>query len=76
MKEVTIRLNSTTDIKEFVNLTNMCSGSVTAYSGKYVVDAKSVMGIFSLDLSTPIKIEIDGDIPDEVKTGMTKFIEM
>lgn len=76
MKEVTIRLNSTTDIKEFVNLTNMCLGSVTAYSGKYVVDAKSVMGIFSLDLSTPIKIEIDGDIPDEVKTGMTKFIEM
>lgn len=76
MRETVIRLNSTTDIKEFVDLTNMCEGNVTAYSGKYIVDAKSVMGIFSLDLSTPIKIEIDGEVPAEVKEGMKKFIEL
>ena len=74
MKEILVKLNSTTDIKDFVELTNVCEGNVTVYSGKYVVDGKSVMGIFSLDLSTPIKVEIDGAIPDKVKVGMKKFI--
>lgn len=74
MKEILVKLNSTTDIKDFVELTNVCEGSVTVYSGKYVVDGKSVMGIFSLDLSTPIKVEIEGLIPDKVKVGMKKFI--
>lgn len=74
MKEILVKINSTTDIKEFVELTNMCEGNVTVYSGRYVVDGKSVMGIFSLDLSTPTKVEIEGTIPDRVKAGMKKFI--
>ena len=43
-------------------------------SGHYAVSAKSVMALFSLDLSKPLRVEFYGDIPYEVREGMTKFI--
>ncbi|MBO5930519.1 MAG: HPr family phosphocarrier protein [Clostridia bacterium] len=61
MKTFNILLNSINDIKAFVNIVNKYSFDVDLTSGRYVVDAKSIMGIFSLDLSKPIKVDIHSE---------------
>lgn len=53
-------LNSMEKVKEFVNLMSDIDGNIDLVSGRYVVDAKSILGIFSLDLSKPIHIEFNG----------------
>ncbi len=52
-----IMLKSINDVKDFVNIVNKYDFDVDLTSGRYIVDAKSIMGIFSLDLSKPIKVE-------------------
>ena len=62
MRKITIRLQSINDVKEFVRIVNEYPHDVDLASGRYVVDAKSIMGIFSLDLTRPIDVEIhNGD---------------
>ena len=61
MKTFNIMLSSINDVKNFVNIVNRYSFDIDLVSGRYVVDAKSIMGIFSLDLSKPIKVEIHSD---------------
>ena len=51
-----IRLKSIDDIKKFVSAVSGCAYDVDMMSGRYQVDAKSIMGIFSLDLSSPVKV--------------------
>ena len=52
-----IMLSSINDVKDFVNIVSKYDFDVDLVSGRYVVDAKSIMGIFSLDLSKPIEAE-------------------
>ena len=68
MKTIQISLNSIDKVKSFVNEINKFDFDFDLVSGRYVIDAKSIMGIFSLDLSTPIDLNIhaDGDKLDEV----------
>lgn len=66
MKKVSVKLNDSTLIKAFVNIINKYSFEMDLKSGRYVVDAKSILGIFSLDLSTNIDLEIHSDNEDEV----------
>lgn len=61
MKTFNIALKSINDVKDFVNFVNKYDFDVDLSSGRYVVDAKSIMGIFSLDLSKPIKVEVHTD---------------
>jgi len=61
MKSFNIMLKSINDVKDFVNIVNKYDFDVDLSSGRYVVDAKSIMGIFSLDLSKPIKVEVHAD---------------
>jgi len=61
MKTFNILLGSINDIKTFVNIVNKYEFDVDLTSGRYVIDAKSIMGIFSLDLSKPIKVDIHAD---------------
>ncbi len=72
MKTFNIMLKSINDVKDFVNLVNKYDFDVDLTSGRYIVDAKSIMGIFSLDLSKPIKVETHAENADvffaEVKT--------
>jgi len=65
MKTFNIMLKSINDVKEFVNIVNRYEFDVDMTSGRYVVDAKSIMGIFSLDLSKPIKVEVHSDDCDK-----------
>jgi phosphotransferase system HPr-like phosphotransfer protein len=57
MKAFNISLKSIGEVKDFVNIVNKYDFDIDLTSGRYVVDAKSIMGIFSLDLSKPIKVE-------------------
>lgn len=59
MKEMKVKLYSVEDVKDFVNIMGSIEGAVLLYGGRYIVDAKSIMGIFSLDISSPLKLEIE-----------------
>lgn len=59
MIETIIKFNTTNDISRFVAMTNKYSHNIYLHSGRYIVDGKSIMGIYSLDWSKPIKIEVD-----------------
>ena len=61
MKTVTISLNSIDKVKSFVNDVTKFDTDFDLVSGRYVIDAKSIMGIFSLDLSNPINLNIHSD---------------
>lgn len=61
MKELRIMLNTIEDVKDFVNITNRYEFDCDLVSGRYAVDAKSIMGIFSLDLEKPVNMVIRGD---------------
>jgi phosphotransferase system HPr-like phosphotransfer protein len=61
MKTVQISLNSIDKVKSFVNDLMKFDTDFDLVSGRYVVDAKSIMGIFSLDLSKPIELNIQAD---------------
>jgi len=64
MKTVEISLNSIEKVKTFVNLINRFDYDFDLVSGRYVIDAKSIMGIFSLDLSKPITLNIHAEGAD------------
>ena len=61
MKTVQISLNSIDKVKSFVNEISKFDNDFDLVSGRYVIDAKSIMGIFSLDLSKPIQLEAHSD---------------
>ncbi len=61
MKTVKISLNSIDKVKNFVNDITKFDSDFDLVSGRYVIDAKSIMGIFSLDLSKPIDLNIHAE---------------
>jgi len=73
MKTSEILLRSISDVKEFVNIISKCEYDVDLVSGRYIVDAKSIMGIFSLDLSKPITVNIHCDECVELLEEINKF---
>ena len=74
MKKVQIMLATINDVKEFVSLVSMCDFDVDLISGRYAVDAKSIMGIFSLDISKPITLEAHTDDASEFFAKINKYI--
>ncbi len=75
MKTVQISLNSIDKVKSFVNEISKFDYDFDLVSGRYVIDAKSIMGIFSLDLSRPIDLNIHTDEnEDEVLEKLQPYI--
>ena len=76
MKTVQISLNSIDKVKSFVNDITKFDVDFDLVSGRYVIDAKSIMGIFSLDLSKPIDLNIhaDGAALDTVMGIVGKYV--
>lgn len=72
--KVTMLLDNVADISAFVGLATKCKGDVVVRSGNFAVNAKSIMGLYSLDLTKPVKVEFYNYIPYEVRVGMKKFI--
>lgn len=58
MKSIKIRLQSIEAVKDFVNIMGQFQGYFDLAAGRYVVDAKSVMGIFSMDLTKELELRI------------------
>lgn len=76
MKTVKISLNSIDKVKEFVNEISKFDCDFDLVSGRYVIDAKSIMGIFSLDLSKSIDLNIhaDGTNLDHVMEVISRYV--
>lgn len=75
MKTIKVSLNSIDKVKVFVNSVSKYDSDFDLISGRYVIDAKSIMGIFSLDLSKPIELTIHDDaVVDEVVASLKDFI--
>ena len=73
MKSVKISLQMAQNVKEFVKLVQDCPYEIDLKSDKYIVDAKSILGIFSLDLSKPLVVEIHSDDCDDLINALKKF---
>ncbi|MCR5669199.1 MAG: HPr family phosphocarrier protein [Lachnospiraceae bacterium] len=75
MKTVQISLNSIDKVKSFVNTVSQIDSDFDLVSGRYVIDAKSIMGIFSLDLSKPIELNIHAETGvDEILNTLKPYI--
>ena len=73
MKSVKISLQMAQNVKEFVKIVQDYPYEIDLKSDKYVVDAKSILGIFSLDLSKPLVVEIHSDNCDDLVEALKKF---
>lgn len=71
MKTANIRLSSIKDVRTFVEIVSRYDAEIDLICGRYIVDAKSLMGIFSLDLLNPIKLTAQTENSDE----LTKLFE-
>lgn len=75
MRKMKVLLGSIEDVKEFVALTNKYAFDTDLVSGRYAIDAKSIMGIFSLDLAKPLDFVVHDEsaMADELLDAATKF---
>ena len=74
MKSVPIKLSFAEEVKTFVNVANRYDYDMDLRVGRHVVDAKSILGIFSLDLSKPITLEVYSDDCDDLLEELKAFI--
>ena len=66
MKSIPIKLSFAEEVKAFVNVVSRYPYDMDLRAGRHVVDAKSILGIFSLDLSKPISLEVYADDCDDL----------
>ena len=74
MKKANIKLSTIEDVRDFVNTASKYTFEIDLSSGRYIVDAKSIMGIFSLDLMNPIELTVHSDEADGFLDEIKKFI--
>jgi hypothetical protein len=73
MQTMNVMLGTINDVKDFVSIVSRYDFDVDLVSGRYAVDAKSIMGIFSLDLSKSIKVEIHAEDSDAFYDEVKRF---
>ena len=69
-----VALNSVNDVKAFVNITFRAEKDVDIHCGKYHIDGKSIMGIFSLELDKAIEVELDDHDAEKLLGELQRFI--
>ena len=74
MKTVKVRLSSIEAVRDFVEAVRKYEAEIDLASGRYVVDAKSIMGIFSLDLMNPITLTVHKDDCDDILDALKAYI--
>lgn len=75
MKSVKVVLSMAESVKNFVNIVNKYAYDIDLRSGRFLIDAKSLLGIFSLDLSKPIVLEIHSDKCDDLLEELKDYIQ-
>ena len=73
MKSVPIKLSFAEEVKTFVNAVNRYPYEMDLRAGRHVVDANSILGIFSLDLSKPIILDVYDDNCDDLIADIQQF---
>lgn len=73
MTKVKIRLPSVNEVKDFVIAVSSCSCDIDIAADRYIIDAKSIMGIFSLDLSKPLELRIISEDENEIADAIGKI---
>ncbi len=73
MKSLEINLRMAENVKEFVSIVSKYDYDIDLRSGRFIVDAKSILGIFSLDLSKPVIVEIHSNNCDDLIEELKKF---
>jgi len=71
--QIWIKLGTIEEVKEFVSIVTQFDGDVELKSGKYVIDAKSILAIFSLDLSKKVLLCLENPKKEEVD-ALEKFV--
>lgn len=71
--KLTLKLNGLDDVKKFIDITSRYGESMSLMNGRYAVDAKSILGIFSMDLSQPVELVCDEEDAELMKE-LTPFI--
>ncbi len=74
MRAVNIKLSLAENVKAFVNIVSKHPYDIDLRAGRHVVDAKSLLGIFSLDLSKPVTVEVYSDTCDDLMEEIKPFI--
>jgi len=74
MRAVNIKLSLTENVKAFVSIVSRHPYDIDLRAGRHVVDAKSILGIFSLDLSKPVTVEVYSDACDDLMEEIKPFI--
>lgn len=74
MAQIMIRLNTLTEVKEFNAAAAQISGDVDLRSGHYCVDAKSIMGIFALNLGRDLAVESNAVSEDELRKRFAAYL--
>ena len=74
MKAVNIKLSLAENVKSFVNIASLYPYDIDLRVGRHVVDGKSILGIFSLDLSKPVTVEVYNDSCDDLMAELKPFI--
>ncbi len=72
--EFDIKFNSISEVKDFVDIVAGFNYDIDLVSGRYVIDAKSIMGIFSLDLNKPIKLVAYSENVDALKEAVAQYL--
>ena len=73
MTKVIIRLPSVKEVKDFVSAVSSCGCDIDIAADRYIIDAKSIMGIFSLDLSKPLELRIISDEENVIADVLDKI---
>lgn len=66
-KKITINLNTVSEIKKFINVVSAFESDVDIISEHYVCDAKSIMAVFSYNLTKPVQVEIHSNNENEIE---------
>ncbi len=75
MTSFSILLTSVNDVKEFVDAASRCRCEVDVRADRYVVNGKSIMGLFSIDLSRPVTVEVEDEAQGgSLKTTVSAFL--
>lgn len=74
MKTVNIKFTTIKDVQDFVKIVTRHEGDIDLVSGRYIIDAKSIMGIFSLDLMNPIQLNAYAEDTSALMADLEKYI--
>ena len=74
MKTAKIKLNSVDDVRDLVEYVTLCDYVVDLSNGSYIINAKSILGLFGFDLNQPIKLIAHSDDCDQLFRNIDRFI--